>query len=147
MSGLAQKSWWSGGLVAGLAIVVVAVVQAAIPDANGVIHACYRSDGDLRLIDKTNCTNDETALTWNLQGPQGPAGPDGTPGPQGAAGPQGQPGVIGPAGPAGVGGYEIINAHATLPLNGSIEVSATCSAGKRVIGGGYVAPSVLDTAL
>ena len=51
-----------------------------------------------------------------------------------------------PAGPTGVAGYEIINMHETLPLNGSIEVTATCPAGKRVIAGGYVAPSVLDTA-
>jgi hypothetical protein len=36
--------------------------------------------------------------------------------------------------------------HQTLPLSGSIEVTATCPTGKRVIGGGYVAPSVLDTA-
>jgi hypothetical protein len=43
-------------------------------------------------------------------------------------------------------GYEIINTRETLPLNGSIEVTANCPAGKRVIAGGYVAPSVLDTA-
>jgi hypothetical protein len=47
---------------------------------------------------------------------------------------------------AGVAGYEIISTHETLPLNGSIEVTATCPTGKRVIGGGYVAPTVLDAA-
>jgi hypothetical protein len=65
------------------------------------------------------------------------------PGPQGAPGFQGQ---LGAPGPAGVAGYEIISAREILPLNGSIEVTATCPTGKRVIAGGYVAPSVLDTA-
>ena len=145
MSGLPHKNWWVAGL-ASLTVVVVAIVQAAIPDPSGVIHACYRANGNLRLVDKSSCTSGETALTWNQTGPQGPAGapgPAGTPGPQGATGPQGQPGT---PGPAGVAGYEIINTHETLPLNGSIEVTATCPAGKRVIAGGYVAPSVLDTA-
>jgi hypothetical protein len=140
MSRLSYKNWWVLGLIVSLAIVVVAVVQAAIPDQGGVIHACYRANGNLRLVDKSNCTSTETALTWNQTGPQGPAG---APGPAGTPGPQGQPGT---PGPAGVAGYEIINTHETLPLNGSIEVTATCPTGKRVIGGGYVAPTVLDTA-
>jgi hypothetical protein len=134
MSGLSHKSSWVVGLVVSLAIVVVAAVQAAIPDPSGTIHACYRSNGNLRLVDRSSCTSSETALTWNQTGPQGPAG---------APGPQGPPGI---AGPPGVAGYEIINTHETLPLNGSIEVTATCPSGKRVIAGGYVAPSVLDTA-
>jgi hypothetical protein len=134
MSGLSHKSSWVVGLVVSLAIVVVAAVQAAIPDPSGAIHACYRSNGNLRLVDRSSCTSSETALTWNQTGPQGPAG---------APGPQGPPGI---AGPPGVAGYEIINTHETLPLNGSIEVTATCPTGKRVIAGGYVAPSVLDTA-
>ena len=89
MSGLSHKSSWVVGLVASLAIVVVAAVQAAIPDPSGAIHACYRSNGNLRLVDKSSCTSSETALTWNQTGPQGPAG---APGPQ-APGPQGQPGT------------------------------------------------------
>jgi hypothetical protein len=34
----------------------------------------------------------------------------------------------------------------TLPLNGTVAVIATCSAGKRVTGGGYVVPAVGDIA-
>jgi hypothetical protein len=134
MSRLSHKSSRVVGLVVSLAIVVVAAVQAAIPDPSGAIHACYRNNGNLRLVDKSNCTSSETALAWNQTGPQGPAG---------APGPQGQ---LGTPGPASVTGYEIINTHETLPLNGSIEVTATCPTGKRVIAGGYVAASVLDTA-
>jgi hypothetical protein len=53
MSRLPHKSWWVVGLVASLAIVVVAVVQAAIPDPSGVIHACYRANGNLpALLDR-----------------------------------------------------------------------------------------------
>ena len=118
MSVLSHKNWWVGGLVASLVVVVGAAVRAAIPDPSGVIHACYRANGNLRLVDKSSCTSTETALTWNQTGPQGPAGATG---PAGTPGPQGQPGT---PGPAGVAGYEIINTHETLPLNGSIEVAS-----------------------
>jgi Collagen triple helix repeat (20 copies) len=170
-----MRNWWAGGLVAALGIAgIVAIVQAAIPDPSGVIHACYRANGNLRLVDKSSCTGNETPISWNQSGPQGPegvAGPQGTPGSQGAPGPQGPPGPQGvagsqgaqgpqgapgpqgpqgspgPAGPAGISGYEIVNAHGELPANGKVQVVATCSSGKRVLGGGYVAPSELDTAL
>ena len=43
-------------------------------------------------------------------------------------------------------GYEIVNTLGTLPMNGTTSVVATCPSGKRVLGGGYVVPSELDTA-
>lgn len=60
-----------------------AFVMAAIPDSNGVIHACYATkDGTgLRLIDSEAgqaCTSKETGITWNQTGPQGPQGPAGS---------------------------------------------------------------------
>lgn len=119
-----MKNWLVGGVVAAVgAGGIVMIVQAAIPEPNGVIHACYRSNGNLRLVDKSACVADETTISWNQNGPPGPqgvAGPPGTPGPQGVAGPQGaqgpqgspgaqgpqgQPGVPGPSGSAGVSGY------------------------------------------
>ncbi len=130
---LLKRRWWVGPLVA--AIAAVAIAQAAIPDASGVIHACYKSNGNLRVVDSAaNCKKKETALVWNQTGLQG------------IPGPQGQPGPAGPAGPAGVSGYEIINHLGTLPLNGTVAVIATCSPGKRVFGGGYVVPAVGDLA-
>ena len=54
----------------------------------------------------------------------------------------GHPGKTKPAEPVGVRGSEIVNSRGTLPRNGSVVVIATCPAGKRMIGGGYVAPSV-----
>ena len=140
---------------------IVMIVQAAIPDPNGVIHACYRSNGNLRLVDKSTCVAGETTISWNqtgAQGPQGEAGPQGSqglPGTQGAAGPsgpQGTPGSQGPQGapgtpgPTGMSAYEIVNTRGQLPANGTVQVVATCPSGKRVLGGGYVAPSASDTA-
>jgi hypothetical protein len=50
-----MRNWLVGGLVAGAAVTgFLMIVQAAIPDPNGVIHACYRPNGNLRLVDKTS---------------------------------------------------------------------------------------------
>jgi type VI secretion system secreted protein Hcp len=68
-----------------------AVGVAAIPSADGTIHACINPastpPGAVRIIDAEaggTCTPPETALVWNQTGPTGPAGP---------AGPQGDPGT------------------------------------------------------
>lgn len=95
-------------LIAALGIGVVigsaGLAFAAVPDAAGVIHACYRSsgglaNGTLRVIDSENgdtCNTGETAISWNQTGPQGPVG---------ATGPQGPQGPTGPAGTGGVGTF------------------------------------------
>jgi hypothetical protein len=51
-----------------------------------------------------------------------------------------------PVEPLAVRGSEIVKKRGTLPRNGSVVVIATCPIGKRVIGGGYVAPSAGDAA-
>jgi type VI secretion system secreted protein Hcp len=66
-----------------------AVGVAAIPSADGTIHACVaNADGAVRIIDAeggATCTAaTEKPLVWNQTGPAGPAGP---------AGPQGAPGL------------------------------------------------------
>jgi hypothetical protein len=74
------------------------IAYATIPDAGGVIHACYKSTGDnagaVRVIDAPaqSCKASESALDWNQTGPQGPQGPSGPQGPQGPSGPQGPAG-------------------------------------------------------
>ena len=47
-----------------------AIVRAAIPDGNGVIHGCYRDDdGNLRVVDDPkSCRRNETALSWSQTG-------------------------------------------------------------------------------
>jgi hypothetical protein len=84
-----------------LAIAAVAVAGAAfaaIPDGNGVIHACRKVDGGaLRVVAKASaCRSGERALAWNQRGPAGPTGPAGPAGPEGATGAQGPQGPAGP---------------------------------------------------
>jgi len=68
------------------------IAYATIPDAGGVIHACYKSTGDnagaVRVIDAPaqSCKTSESALDWNQTGPPGPPGPQGPAGPPGPAG-------------------------------------------------------------
>ncbi len=49
------------------------LVKASIPDANGQINACYRTNGgDLRVRDASNssdtCSNRETPISWGQGG-------------------------------------------------------------------------------
>jgi type VI secretion system secreted protein Hcp len=72
-----------------------AVGVAAIPSANGTIHACVNTTtGAVRIIDAETggacvAANNEKEVPWNQQGPPGPAGPQGDVGPQGATGDSG----------------------------------------------------------
>lgn len=116
--GLALGVILASGIVAGLA-------AAHGGDATKV-HACVSRGllgvgaGSVRIVGANeNCSGNETALDWNIQGvpgqqglpgpkgdkgdpgAQGPAGPAGQPGPAGQTGPAGQAGATGPAGPAG----------------------------------------------
>jgi hypothetical protein len=93
-----RRTFAAVAAVAALAL-AAGVAYATIPDGQGVIHACYRTNkGDVRVIDSGSCAAGEAALSWNQTGPQGPAGPAG---PQGLQGPQGPRGPEGPAGPPG----------------------------------------------
>src|SRR4051794_1772017 len=67
---------------------IVSVVQAAIPDSNGVIHGCILQNGNLRVIDSATsaCKRNETSLDWNQTGLRGPAGATGPTGPKGDTG-------------------------------------------------------------
>jgi hypothetical protein len=98
------------------------IATAAIPDSDGVIHACYdETSGQARIVDPESgspkgCGKNEIALEWNRQGPkgeqgdvgpQGPAGPTGPAGPAGPSGATGPAGPVGPAGPAGPAGNSV----------------------------------------
>ena len=73
------------------AVALAGVALAAIPDRNGVIHACRKVDGGaLRVVAKASaCRSGERALAWNQRGAAGPAGPKGATGAQGPQGPAG----------------------------------------------------------
>ena len=72
--------------IAAVALFAVAggLAYAAIPDAAGVIHACYRTStddqkGQLRAVDSAaSCRNNELPTQWNVTGAPGAQGPAGT---------------------------------------------------------------------
>ena len=150
--------------VAGAAIAasaaIAGVALATIPNA-GVINGCFdKNNGQLRVIDAqatAGCLKPETAISWNqigpqgeqgIQGPVGPQGSQGTQGPIGVPGQTGATGATGPAGPTGAtgatgasagSGYQIVTGSVSRP-NAITAASATCPAGKVVVGGGYRIP-------
>ncbi len=69
-------------------------------------------------------------------------------GPAGPAGPQGPTGPGGAAGPPGASGYQIVRVLSASNSTSTRQVSATCPAGKRAVGGsarlsGFVAETAL----
>src|SRR3954452_17577722 len=95
----------AGAVLAGAAGVATAtsMVQGS---ATTAIQACQNNgSGLLRIVDSTrDCRKNETALTWNVAGATGPAGPAGATGPAGPAGPTGPQGAAGGTGPTGAAG-------------------------------------------
>jgi len=118
-----------------------------VPDASGVIHACYTTAGGLKplvLVDSSkvsNCPHGWSPLAFNQTGPQGAQGLQGVqgiPGATGATGSQGATGATGAAGAAGasgVSGYEIVTAD-TTGMDPGDSARAYCPTGKRALGGG-----------
>ncbi len=91
------SKYWIAASVAAIAVIAAGVTYAAIPDNNGVIHACMlKATGTIRLIDPSlsskdlrgHCTTLETQVSWSQQGPKG------DPGLQGAPGAKGDPGAV-----------------------------------------------------
>ena len=66
-------------LLLGIALGIAAaagIAYAAVPNAAGVINACYDRQGDLRVIDAEageSCDRRESPLSWNQRGPSGAA--------------------------------------------------------------------------
>ena len=133
---------WFAGIV--MLAMFVAILQAAIPDTNGVIHGCYnKTDGTLQVVDSASqCKKSETALDWAQTGPAGPQGPQGLQGIQGLPGPQGLDGLRGPEGAPGqsgpIAGLERVQADTPLDDVATKTARAFCPPGKKVIGGGYL---------
>ena len=110
--------------------------------------------------DPTACRSNETPISWNQQGVQGPAGPKGDKGDRGIQGPQGEQGprgeqglqgpqglkgdtgytgAQGPPGTAGISGYQIIVREKDIPRLTTLTVEIDCPAGKVGIDGGEMA--------
>ena len=94
------------GLVAIVVVIVLARVTASAPPPVGVLEACINpGNGNMRLIGpSTPCHNNETRVSWNVEGPVGPAGPPGPPGPPGTPGQDGEDGEDGEDGADGASG-------------------------------------------
>jgi len=90
------RSWAAAAAV----VMVVGLKSADAGEAGGVINACVNIlTGSLRVVAPGRaCHRYEVPVSWNQQGPRGPAG---IPGAQGLPG---SPGVPGPAGVSGVTG-------------------------------------------
>jgi hypothetical protein len=65
--------------------------------SNSVIHACEQKSGSALRI-ASSCTSSEQAVSWNVQGPQGPVGLQGPRGDTGAKGATGLEGATGATG-------------------------------------------------
>src|SRR5262245_5967359 len=109
-------------LVVGVGVAVGGIAYASIPDANGVIHGCYKSDnGVLRVFGKSKdfqqCNAGEKLLDWSQTGPTGPTGPSG------AAGATGPTGETGPSDGGVAGGFlftPIDEGSDITPLDGTL---------------------------
>jgi hypothetical protein len=126
------------------AVGVVSVATGAIPSgSDGVINACYSSDGSLRVIDKDagkTCNKGWTELSWNQTGPQGPQGLPGQNGEVGAPGPQGPQGDQGPPGNVMATYARVSQTKEWVQHSGSeFADTISCPAGKRILGtGGWI---------
>jgi hypothetical protein len=128
-------------VAAAVAVIAGSAAYAAIPDGNGVIHACYwkSTSGPIRVIDPAQgqkCTSNENALDWSQQGPPG------------APGPKGDKGDPGQQGPAGVSGYEIVPhpfpfTPFTIDPGANWTIPTDCPVGKTPIGVAFDSSAIL----
>jgi hypothetical protein len=96
-------------VVAGTAGSALYVATTNAAPTGNVINACVEPSGNIRFAGTGVCKLNETALSWNIQGiqgPQGVQGPQGIQGPIGSQGVQGPVGAQGPAGPQGPKGAD-----------------------------------------
>jgi hypothetical protein len=97
----------SGAMALLGATVGVAVGTSGLIGPDRVIHGCYNSDGNLRVISPSEkCPKGWAAIEWNQQGIQGATGAKGNTGPAGPAGPIGLTGAAGAAGTNGTNGVD-----------------------------------------
>jgi Collagen triple helix repeat (20 copies) len=98
-----RQSWIAIAGITGLSL-GGGVALASDSMSPEVISGCYNPSGTLRILNAAagqTCNSNETPISWNEIGPEGPAGPQGEQGPAGVAGPQGEQGPAGVAGPQG----------------------------------------------
>lgn len=106
-------------LAATAATLAVGGAAYAASSDSGTINACYGPSGALRYSSDGSCKSNETAISWNQTGPQGPGGVN------------------------GVSGYQIVTE--VVPYSGSpINTTLPCPAGKKALSGGQSGGSDYD---
>lgn len=117
MESLAKRAW----IFATIALLALGSAAAYAATEDGQISACVdKGSALIRSIDPDDqCRKNERQLSWNMQGPAGDPGPAGPPGLSGVEMVRGESGAL----PTGV-------------LRPSVDVSATCPAGKVALSGG-----------
>jgi len=106
----------SGAMVLLGATVGVAVGASGIIGPDKIVHGCYDSGGNLKVISYTaTCPKGWTAIEWNQQGIQGLKGDQGIPGIQGLKGDQGIPGIQGLKGDQGIPGIQGLKGDQGIP--------------------------------
>jgi hypothetical protein len=117
VDGLPRRLW----ILATIVLLAVGSAVAYAATEEDQIHACVAEGSALiRSVDSSDqCRKNERALSWNAKGPEGDPGP---------------------AGPPGLSGVELVRGESeALPtgvLRPSVDVSATCPAGKVALSGG-----------
>lgn len=91
--------------LAALALLIIGAGVGHAMSEQSPIYGCYsvedakgEASGVLRIVGGSDdCASTERSLSWNTEGPAGPAGSAGPAGPKGDQGPKGDPGPAGPA--------------------------------------------------
>ena len=92
-----NKLLLGGGLLLFLLFLGVGIAYAHTN--GGVINACVKDNGQVRIVDKaSDCKREEAYIYWNIVGPQGPKGDTGATGARGPAGLTGATGLQGAQG-------------------------------------------------
>lgn len=153
----------------GLLIVALATT-IVIAQTTNTYSACLSNGALYSVAINANppvaCKHGDQLITWGQQGPKGDTGATGAVGPQGPGGVAGAPGAIGPAGaqgpkgdtgatgavgpqgpagvagtPGGISGYERVTTDKVVDPNSDGQTTASCSTGKRILGGGAITGS------
>ncbi len=87
----------------------------------GEITACVSKNGTIKIIyENDSCNQNETLLTWNIQGPKGDKGDKGDQGEQGAQGEKGDKGDPGTPAQHGAGNIAFIFEDYLLKTDGTV---------------------------
>lgn len=128
------------GLTALLALVVVAAGLVLSASSPTTYTGCLNGGGEIKRVaigiqPKGACSPNELQISWNNEGPTGPAGPPGPTGPPGPAGPPG------PDGPSGIVGFYQTSVTFTCPASSvancpvPADLIAACDPGDVATGG------------